>query len=114
MMWKHLFAVAALLLAQDRGSVVGARSESGPSGPGDDAPRAVVRRAVAAVEGDSVAVVRARWAARLRSRPDDREAAFGLATLARLTYAYPDAERRFGALIGDGPRAGSRRADPYA
>ena len=60
--------------------------------------RAVIREAVRAVEGDSVGRVRARWATRRRTDPGDRTAALGLATLARLTYDYANAERQYAAL----------------
>ncbi len=61
-------------------------------------PRAVVHDALRAVEGDSVGRVRARWAERLRADPGARAAALGVATLARFTYDYPDADRRYAAL----------------
>ncbi len=64
----------------------------------DVPPRAVVREALRAVEGDSVAAARARLEARLRAAPGDRAAALGLASLARFTYDYPEAERRYAAL----------------
>ena len=63
-----------------------------------DSARAVVREAILAVEGDSAAAVRARWEGRLRAAPTDRAAALGLATLARQSYDYDDAERRYRAL----------------
>jgi len=75
-----------------------------------DAARTVVRQAVHAVEGDSVAPLRARWSARLRQDASDRAALFGLATLARLTYDYPTADRLYPELFG----SDSLRADPYA
>ena len=66
--------------------------------PGND-PRLIVREATAAVSGDSVGVVRARWTARLQRNPADRAAALGLATLARLTYDFEDADRRYRRLF---------------
>ena len=72
-----------------------------PAGPPDD-PRDIVRRGLSAVEGDSVVAVRARWEARLRRDSTDRGAALGLATLARLTYDYPTAERLYRALVAAG------------
>ena len=51
-----------------------------------DAPRVVIREAVRAVEGDSVASVRARWAARLRQDSADRAAVLGVATLGLLPF----------------------------
>lgn len=58
--------------------------------------RSVVRAATAAVEGDSVARVARRWTARL---PSDSNARLGLATMARLTYQWKDAEREYQALM---------------
>lgn len=65
---------------------------------GDD-PRVIVRNGLRAVEGDSVTAVRARWEARLRKDSTDRAALLGLATLARLTYDYPTAERLYRSLV---------------
>ena len=70
-----------------------------PSGPDED-PRAIVRSALRAVEGDSVAALRARWEARLWRDSTDRPAVLGLATLARLTYDYPTADRLYRKLLG--------------
>lgn len=64
-----------------------------------DDPREVVRRAVASVEGDSARSVRSGWEARLRRDSTDRAALLGLATLARLTYDYPAAERLYRRLL---------------
>jgi CHAT domain-containing protein len=69
-----------------------------PPGPGDD-PRVIIRSGLRAVEGDSVATLRARWEARLRRDSTDRGAALGLATLARLTYDYPTADRFYRTLL---------------
>ena len=69
-----------------------------PAGPQDD-PRVIVRSALHAVEGDSVATVRARWETRLRKDSTDRGALLGVATLARLTYDYPAAERLYRSLV---------------
>jgi hypothetical protein len=60
-----------------------------------EAPRAVVRHATAAVDNDSVAVVRARW-----ERAADRSAWLGLATLARLTYDYARADSLYALVYG--------------
>lgn len=68
-------------------------------------PRAVVRSALRAVEGDSAPALRARWTARLAADPADRAATLGLATLDRLTYDYPSAERRYAALYRDSSAA---------
>jgi tetratricopeptide (TPR) repeat protein len=75
-----------------------------------DAPRAVVHQAIHAVEGDSIGPVRARWSGRLLEDSTDRAAALGLATLARLTYDYPAADRLYSRLFN----ADSLRPDSYA
>ncbi|HEX5581223.1 MAG TPA: CHAT domain-containing protein, partial [Gemmatimonadaceae bacterium] len=94
--------LAILLSAAAVSGAVGAIvAQAGDPNPGD-----VVRQAVAAVERDSVAALRARWSARAasdRSGPDARVARLGLATLDRLTYDYDAAERALAALAG-GPR----------
>jgi len=73
-------------------------------------PREIVRRALRAVEGDSARAVAVRWQGALRRDSTDRAAALGLATLARLTYDYPTAERLYQRLVAAG--TGSR--DRYA
>jgi len=75
-----------------------------------DDPRAVVRRAVALVEGDSTRTGRSRWEARLRRDSTDRAALLGLATVARLTYDYPTAERLYRRLFATGGDAPDRYA----
>jgi len=62
-------------------------------------PREIVRRALRAVEGDSARAVAVRWQEALRRDSTDRAAALGLATLARLTYDYPTAERLYRRLF---------------
>jgi len=84
-------------------------SQTTPVGVRDDEPRAVIRAAARAVQGDSAAALRARWASRLARDSADRAAALGLATLARLTYDYPLAERLYRKLLAD-----SLRPDRYA
>lgn len=59
--------------------------------------RDVVAAARHAVESDSADVYARRW--RARHRANDRMAELGLATLARLTYDYADADRRYDALV---------------
>ncbi len=71
---------------------------------------AVVAEASAAVEAGTIHHAAARWAERLAARADDRAAALGLATLARLQYDYHQAERRYRELF---PSDWSR-ADSYA
>jgi CHAT domain-containing protein len=68
-----------------------------------DDPRSVLRRAAASVRGDSAAALRTRWQTRLARDSSDRAAALGLATIARLTYDYPAAERLYRRLASGGP-----------
>jgi CHAT domain-containing protein len=75
-----------------------------------DDPRTVVRGAAAAVRGDSAAALRSRWQLRLDRDSSDRAAALGLATLARLTYDYPMAERLYRRLASTGPGGEDRYA----
>ena len=75
-----------------------------------DAARVVVRQAVHAVEGDSVGPVQARWSARLARDSSDRAGVLGLATLARLTYDYPTADRLYPRLYAES----SPHPDAYA
>lgn len=63
-----------------------------------EAPLAVQRQARRAVEGDSVAAVRDRWATRIRMDSTDRAARIGLAALDDLTYDYPAATSGYRAL----------------
>ena len=70
----------------------------------------VIRQALSAVEGDSIAPVRTRWSARVRRDSTDRVALLGLATLARLTYDYPTSDRLYPQLFS----ADSLHPDPYA
>ena len=63
----------------------------------------MVRSATLAVEGDSSARMQARLDRRVSRHPGDRAALLGLATLARLRYDYPAAERFYRRLI-EGPR----------
>src|SRR5262245_908345 len=66
-------------------------------------PRATIREATLAVERDSAGPARARWEAAARANPSDRQALLALATLARLTYRYGDAEKLYAALIDTQP-----------
>jgi tetratricopeptide (TPR) repeat protein len=75
-----------------------------------EAARVVVRQAIHAVEGDSVSLVRVRWSARVQQDSTDRAALLGLATLARLTYDYPTADRLYPRLFDPD----SLHPDPYA
>src|SRR5262245_24050473 len=63
-----------------------------------DSPRQIEIEATAAVEGDSVSAVALRWTARAKRDATDWSAAFGLATLARLTYDYATADSAYAAL----------------
>lgn len=97
-----LVALSALVQAPTR-----------PSLPPAEEPRAIVRHAAAAVRGDSAAAPRARWQARLARDSTERAATLGLATLARLTYDYPAAERLYRRLASVRP-GGSDRFAVYA
>ena len=71
--------------------------------------RDVVRRALLAVEGDSIAPVRTRWSAGLQRDATDRAAVLGIATLARLTYDYTTSDRLYPQLFN----ADSLHPDSY-
>lgn len=58
-------------------------------------PHAIVRAATRAVERDSAGRLAALWKARIQHHAGDRSAALGLATIARLTYDYPTAEKHY-------------------
>src|SRR3954447_33631 len=64
-----------------------------------DDPRAIVFAAERAVSDDSADVASARWRAALARDSSDRTALLGLATLARMTYDFPTAERLLGRLL---------------
>jgi len=66
-----------------------------------DTPATMVAAALHAVEGDSADALAARWLARVGPDSADRVALFGLATLDRLRYDYPSAERLYGRVLGD-------------
>jgi tetratricopeptide (TPR) repeat protein len=63
-------------------------------------PHVVVGDAIRAIEGDSAAGLGTRWQARVARDSSDRSALFGLATLARLQYRYPEAERLYSRVLG--------------
>jgi tetratricopeptide (TPR) repeat protein len=67
-----------------------------------DDPRAIVLAAERAVTDDSAQVVSARWRAALARDSSDRAATLGLATLARMTYDFPTAERLLQRLLAGG------------
>jgi hypothetical protein len=75
-----------------------------------DRAKMVVRQAVHAVEGDSIAPVRAGWSIRLQRDSTDPGALLGLATLARLTYNYAISDRLYPQLFS----ADSVHPEPYA
>ena len=66
-------------------------------------PRALLREALRAVEGDSVTAARARWSRALERDPSDRAALLALGALARLTYDYPQAEARLTRVVALAP-----------
>jgi CHAT domain-containing protein/tetratricopeptide (TPR) repeat protein len=61
-------------------------------------PRAIVRDAERAVEGDRVPALAARWSATLAQHPGLPAALFAQATIERLTYRYPEASRDYDRL----------------
>ena len=63
------------------------------------APRDVVHQAIGAVEADSATRLSSTWKSRLGRDSTDQIAALGLATLARLQYDYPEAERLYRRLL---------------
>ena len=64
-----------------------------------DDPRTIVFAAERAVSDDSAQVAGGRWRAALARDSSDRTALLGLATLARMTYDFPTAERLLGRLL---------------
>ncbi len=78
---------------------IGAALIAIPPRGADSSARAVVAHALRAVEGDSAGVAEARWAEALAADRGDRLSALGLATLARLTYRYDEADAALTALI---------------
>lgn len=62
-------------------------------------PHVIVRDVIRAVEGDSAAVLTARWQARVARDSSDRATLFALATLARLQYRYPEAEQLYARVL---------------
>ncbi len=75
-----------------------------------DSLRAVVRTALAAVEGDSIARVRTRFESAASRNPKDPHPALGLAYLSLFTYDFPDATRQFQALRAGAGAANAIRA----
>jgi CHAT domain-containing protein/tetratricopeptide (TPR) repeat protein len=73
-----------------------------------DDPRAIVLAAERAVTDDSAQAPSARWRAALARDSSDRTALLGLATLARMTYDFPTAERLLRRLLAQHPEAPDR------
>src|SRR6476620_7652056 len=71
-------------------------------------PHVIVGSVIRAIEGDSAAALAARWEARLRGDSTDRVTIFALATLARLQYRYPEAERLYAEVLGSDTLAADR------
>lgn len=90
-MWCRWIFVALLLVTGRR---------LGAQAPVAVAAREMVRHAARAITGDSVPSMRARWAT--RAARGDRLARLGLATIARLSYDYADADARYAALFAAG------------
>ncbi len=79
--------------------VLGAALIAIPPSGADSSARAVVAHALRAVEGDSAGVLEARWVKAVATDRTDSLSALGLATIARLTYRYADAERALTVLM---------------
>ena len=62
---------------------------------GGSDPRAIVREAERAVEGGRVPALSGRWSATLAQHPGNPAALFAQATIERLTYRYPEANRDY-------------------
>jgi tetratricopeptide (TPR) repeat protein len=58
-----------------------------------------VLEAARAVQQGAASAPRGRWEQRLRQHPGDRLAMLGLATLARLSYRYDDADRLYSSML---------------
>jgi len=71
-------------------------------------PALIARQVRRALEGDSVAVLVARWRGTIAASPNDRTALFGLATAARLTDAFDAAERLYDKMVARTPDAVDR------
>jgi tetratricopeptide (TPR) repeat protein len=83
-----LWAFALVLLVQQSGA-----------GAAPTDPRALLRQAQLAVEGDSVPAVRRRWSRALNRDSTDRGALLMLGALALLTYDYPEADARLARVV---------------
>src|SRR5690242_9178368 len=71
-------------------------------------PHVIVVDVIRAIEGDSAAALAARWQAQIARDSTDRAALFGLATLARLQYRYPEAEHLYARVLGSDSLAPDR------
>src|SRR4051812_4090905 len=71
-------------------------------------PHVIVGDVIRAIEGDSAAALAVRWDSRVAHDSADRAALFGLATLARLQYRYPDTERLYARVLGSDTLAPDR------
>jgi hypothetical protein len=78
--------------------LLGATLQAAPS----QDPAAVVRQAVAAVEGDSANALERRWSRAYTRNATDRIAALGLATLAQLTFRDSIAHQYYNAVLNGG------------
>src|SRR5688572_1131812 len=86
---------------QDRSPpAVASQTAAQPSGSNPDS---VVREATRAVEAGSAAQARARYAERVRRSAADRDAMLGLATIARLTYEFDEADGLYRRLMNGVP-----------
>jgi tetratricopeptide (TPR) repeat protein len=70
-------------------------------GPAVREPRAIARRAILAIEGDSAVPLSRRWSAESRTDGSTPGPVLGLAHLARLSYDYPAAESLFLRIVSE-------------
>lgn len=74
-------------------------SKAAAQPPGVEVSRQRVFDAISAVQQGASAAPKARWERDLRTRRSDRLAVLGLATVARLTYRYPESDRLYASLV---------------
>lgn len=66
-------------------------------------PTVPVHRVQRGIEGDSAGAMTTAWRRTLARSPNDRQASFGLATAARLTYDYDTADRLYAQVFATAP-----------
>lgn len=95
--WLYASAWACLTFVSTRASAQ-AQDVNSPA-------RLRVLEAVRAVQQGAADAPRGRWQQQLQQHPGDRLALLGLATLARLSYRYEDADHLFSAIVRAAPPA---------